>query len=99
MVKCILQLKHSIEINCIKLNGHINKWSPSLFVVGQGGTLSPTVFNVFINDLTDELNRLNLGIQVGEKRISILLYANDIALVAENDTALQTMLDTLFNWC
>ena len=34
---------------------------------------------------------------MGEKRISILLYEDDVALLTENDTALQTMLDTLFN--
>ena len=86
-------------LNCIKLNGHSSKWFPSLFGVRQGDTLSHTLFSIFINDLIDELSRLNLGIQVGEKQISILLYVADIALVAENDTALQTMLDTLFNWC
>ena len=65
--------------------------------VRQGDTLSPILFNIFLNDLTDEQNQLNLGIQLGEKRIRILLISDNIASVAENETALQTTLDTLFN--
>ena len=79
-------------LNCIKLDDHLSKLFSSLFGVRQEDTLSPILFNILINDLIDEPNWLNLRIQVGEKRVSMPLYTDDIALVAENKTLLQTML-------
>ena len=40
--------------------------------------LSPTLFNIFINDLSTELNSLRIGITLGDDKISHLLYADDL---------------------
>ena len=45
------------------------------------------------------MNKLNLGIAIGEKRISLLLYADDIVLLAESEHDLQSMLNCLLAWC
>ena len=47
----------------------------------------------------DWRNNLNLGIQVADQNISILLYADDIAIVAENPVNMQVMLDNIEEWC
>ena len=60
-------------------------------------TLSATLFHSFINDLIYEMNQLNLGIYVSKNRVSLLLYTYDITTVAENKTAVQTLLGNLFN--
>ncbi len=69
--------------------------------VKQGDTLSPTLFNIFINDLANDVNSLNLGIDIhdiGGFRISIFLYADDIVLLGESEQDLQKMLDCVYNW-
>ena len=75
-------------MNCVRLNGHFTGWFQSLLGVRQGDTLSPTLFNIFINDLIYEMNNLNLGIAIGEKRIGLLLYADDIVILAESESDL-----------
>ena len=58
-------------MNCVRLARHLIRWFQSLFVVRQGDTLSLTLLNIFINDLIYEMNNLNWGISLGDKRISI----------------------------
>ena len=65
----------------------------------QGGILSPTLFNIFINDLVENNKELNLGIKLGDIHLSILLYADDIAVIVENKKHLQSMLNYVDRWC
>ena len=61
--------------------------------------MSPQIFNLYLNDLTLELDAAGLGIDIDGVNISSLLYADDLALVAETEEKLQRMLDILSNWC
>ena len=67
--------------------------------VKQGDNLSPILFSIFINDLVQEENDLRLGIGIGDSRLSILLYADDIALLASEEISMQTMLNKIHEWC
>ena len=42
-----------------------NWFKPPMEVIDQGGTLSPTLFAVFVNDLVEEINSLSCGVTVG----------------------------------
>jgi hypothetical protein len=42
---------------------------------------------------------LNCGVQSGKEMVSILLYADDIVLIADSPAALQLQLDALHDWC
>ena len=64
--------------------------------VRQGDPLSPAIFN--INDLVDNINSLNMGIEFNKLKICILLYANDIVLLSPTPVALQCMLFYLDLW-
>ena len=61
--------------------------------------LSPLLFNLFINGLVVYLKTLDLGIRVGDETLSIMLYADDIVLLAESAAELQLLLDALHDWC
>ena len=66
----------------------------------QGCLLSPLLFSLFINDMVRKVNALRRGVPLGPyEQISILLYADDIALIAESEENLQDMLDLLGAWC
>ena len=80
-------------INCIRLNNIHTNWFKSLFGVRQGD-MSPTLFNVYLNDLADEINAAKLGIKLkNSEYINILLYTDDIVLLAENVANLQKVLN------
>jgi hypothetical protein len=40
-----------------------------------------------------------VGVNIGEEKICILLYADDIVLLADSEDALQVLLNALNNWC
>ena len=42
---------------------------------------------------------MGLGVSNGNYKVSILLYADDIAIVSENEINLQLMLNRLYEWC
>ncbi len=78
----------------------LTDWFKTEGGVKLGDTLSPTLFNIFINDpdLANDTNSLNLGIDIGGFGISILLYADEIVLLSESEQDLQKILDCVYNW-
>ena len=72
------------------MNGYLTKSFLSILGVHQGDTLSPTLFNIFVNDIVQDISSLGLGISLNnDDKISILLYAEDIALLAQTEKDLQ----------
>ena len=74
---------------CVTLHNYLTNWFCSNIGVRQGDTLSPTLFNLFVNDLATEIKTLECGVKIGNKSVSILLYAEDIVLISESEESLQ----------
>ena len=83
----------------VKVNDRL---SPAFKVgrgVKQGCTLSPILFNIFINDLIEYLNEAVEGIEIENTKINTLLFADDVVLIADCPIKLQHLLDALGKWC
>jgi hypothetical protein len=48
----------------------------------QGDVLSPNIFNLFLNDFSDIIENSNDSVYLQEKKISCLLYADDLILIS-----------------
>jgi len=87
------------QVKCaVKLNGHQTDWFTVKCGLKQGCLLSTLMFNMYVSNLSETLNKLNKGIEVNGQYINHLLYADDLVLLAENETDLQLMLDLLSRW-
>ena len=52
-----------------------------------------------INNLVDDIKKLNCGLKFGNVDISILIYADDVLLISDSPDKLQIMLNELSDWC
>ncbi len=56
------------------------------------------MFCIFINELITEINNLNIGISIGSRKLSILIFADDIVLIADSEEKLQAMINHVELW-
>ena len=87
--QCAILLKH-----------FVTPWFPSTMGIRQGDSLSPTLFAIFINDLAKNIKEKFKGVQLGDGvNCPILLYADDIVLLAEKAVHLKAMIKMVEKWC
>ena len=60
--------------------------------VRQGGILSPKLFNIYIDGLSDALNKSSIGGSIDGKQINHMLYADDLCIVSLSSAGLQQLL-------
>lgn len=69
----------------------------------QGGVLSPWLFLVFIDDLIEELNRINAGISLYSTYYGSPMFADDLTMLSRMKSGLDRMLQTAWEyskkWC
>lgn len=64
--------------------------------VKQGCLMSPILFALYLNDLNDSIDG---GVDVNGLNIKVLMYADDIVMIAENPEVLQNMINQLEVYC
>ena len=69
--------------------------------VRQGCPLSPILFNIFINNLTFDLDKMNSSaVELPNGSfISCLMYADDVILISKTPNGLQKLLDCVNMFC
>ena len=77
--------------------------------VKQGDCLSPTLFSIYVNDLANEIKNSQIGVKLTIEGtndldtntfiLNLLLYADDIVLLAETEEDMQSLLLIVQNWC
>ena len=86
-------------VSTVKINDYITKYVDILYGVKQDDNLSPTLFNLFINNLASQMKELHCDIKIDIEQVSILLYTDDIVLLSVSEKGLQSMLTYLNKWC
>ena len=59
----------------------------------QGGVLSPILFDVYVNELSELLNKSGIEGNLGGAIINHMLYADDICIVSLSSSGLQHLLN------
>ena len=70
------------NVKCaVKVNDCLTPWFKVDIGVKQECFLYPSLFAIYINDLTERINHLGCGIQIDDIQLSIFTYADDIAAI------------------
>ena len=94
-----IQSLYSSVTSCVRVNRLHTDWFDVNCGLRQGCIVSPVLFNLYINDLALYLKSLGKGIKCDGDKVCILLYADDIVLLADTEQDLQFMLNALHDWC
>jgi hypothetical protein len=54
---------------------------------------------VYVNDLACEVESVNFGINIGGNQLSLLMFADDIAILSGSELGLQKQINKLDDWC
>ena len=87
MIKALYQKVSST----VKINNQLSDWFDVNCGVKQGCVLSPTLFSMFINDLVDSVRGTGRGLRIKDTNIDILMYADDVVILAETEGDLQVI--------
>lgn len=94
----IVSTMHTRLQSTLRINNCLTDWFNILSGVRQGDNLAPTLFALYVDDLACDINRANCGVPIGDEKCGILMYADDIVLLAETVEQLQRSLDILHTW-
>ena len=77
----------------VRLKSGETDWHDVLRGVAQGAVESPWLYSCFIDGMAAELKARGLGVMVEGRRVPLLMYADDIVMLASTVTELRMMND------
>ena len=83
----------------IKIGNKLTNSFVSELGVRQGDVLSPNIFKLFINDFSNTIQDCAGSVFLSNKKISSLLYADDLVLISDSEQGLQNKLNILNDYC
>ncbi len=85
---------------CLKISNGLTEYVDTNIGVKQGCVISPTLFNLFLNDIPEIFDHeLSDPVKLYEMVLKCLMYADDIALMSTSVRGLQHCLDKLNSYC
>lgn len=84
----------------VKIGNKHTEFLPQSRGVRQGCSLSPALFNIYINGLAQALDQSSAsGLTLLDTEVKCLLFADDLVLLSPTKEGLQQHLDLLNNFC
>ncbi|XP_075150786.1 uncharacterized protein LOC142224894 [Haematobia irritans] len=93
---CTIDNAYNLASIAVWTGEEISEYFQTFSGVKQGCILSPLLFALYINDLHDYLVG---GLDINGKNLRILLYADDIVIVADEIEVMQQMINNLYKYC
>ena len=92
---------HTTTQFCVKKDNLISKLISNDKGVKQGDSLKTTLYNIYINDLGPNINKgfKHDLIYLDDTPLNHLLYADDLPLMSESSTSLQSCITNLEHYC
>ena len=88
------------DLQCrVRWGDSLSDWFVVRAGVRQGGVLSPAFYSIYVDELIEILSKLGIGCHLRNIFLSILLYADDMALTAPSLKGLQILLSKTEEYC
>ena len=95
----IIQDMYDNDSACVKINNNISEPFRCYKGVKQGCMLSPTLFNIYLSDLPNILNKDKDAPELNQRPVSCLLYADDLVIISKTHKGLQNNMNRLVDYC
>ena len=101
LLRLLTAMYRSPKLSVKTPSGSQSEALPLEIGVRQGCPSSPILFNLFINDLIDELEMGEEGVDIPgvDAKTGALLFADDLVMLADSEEKLRTMVERLEAWC
>jgi hypothetical protein len=87
-------------VSRVKQNGHLSEIMQIEIGTKQGCNISPGMFKIYLSDLPAMLTKQQCDpVYLNDKRLSCLLYADDLILISKSANGLQNSLNLLNAYC
>ncbi len=97
-VNILTEMYRSVSF-CIKTKGKVTNPFPSEIGLKQGRSLSPLLFNIFMNDLPDAFTEECNPVNIADEPVNLLMFADDVVLLSSDASGLQICLQKLSDYC
>ena len=94
----VIRNLYEVVESSVLLGEVMTDWFGSKVGLRQGCVLAPLLFLIFIDGLARVVKQAGGGVKVGDDLLNILLFADDIVLIADNPAELQKLLDAAYDY-
>ena len=85
----LISARYHCITSAVKLSNGITPFFESFVGLRQGCNLSPMLFNIFVNDLTEIFDEKCCPVKIGNYNLNCLLCADDLLLLSETENGLK----------
>ena len=94
----VIQNIYQVVESSVILGDDLTQWFMVELGVRQGCTLSPLLFLIFVEGVSQRLRKSSVGLRAGKSKFNHLLFADDIAICAGSRQELQALLDIVYQY-